>query len=159
MLLDKPTVIDALLSTVGDELRSLEAVAAMARDEATNTETRAEGKYDTRATEASYLARGQAWRIAELRRLHLWLETQQTVPLPAPECAQVGVLVVLQGAKQETVLMAPIGGAKVEVAGEVVRVISPVSPLGAAMVELEVGDLVEFDSPRGRLEYEIVALT
>ena len=61
--------IDALLKTVSAELAALESIASEARDEATSSETKAEGKYDTRATEASYLARGQAWRIVELKRL------------------------------------------------------------------------------------------
>ena len=57
---DKARIVAALLEQVQAELDGMEAVAEAARDEATSSETKAEGKYDT-PTEASYLARGQAW--------------------------------------------------------------------------------------------------
>ena len=136
----------------------MESLAEMARDEATNSETKAEGKYDTRATEAAYLARGQAWRIAELRKLVAWLSTdfpRQTLSDPV---VQVGALVLIEGLRSEWLFIAPIGGKEAEVDGCTVRLISMASPLGASMVELEVNDAFEVDSPRGLLEYEVVAI-
>jgi len=133
----------------------MESIAGSTRAEATSSETKAEGKYDTRATEASYLARGQAWRIVELRRLKAWLETlgsrNETV-------AHVGALVEIAGARREWLFLAPIGGTKAESEGQTIRVISPVSPLGEAMAELEQGDCFEVESPRGMLEYEVTQI-
>ena len=136
----------------------MESVAGSARDEATSGESKAEGKYDTRATEASYLARGQAWRIVELKRLLAWLsalDPQRSLEEPV---VQTGTLVEVTGARTELIFLAPIGGTKAQVGGQTVRVISPSSPLGEAMAELEVGDAFEIETPRGTLAYEITAI-
>ena len=47
------------------------------------------------------------------------------------------------------------GPKETTVDGQTIRVISMASPLGAAMVEMEIGDAFEVDTPRGVLEYEI----
>jgi len=156
MSLCKDDVVRALHQALREELDAIERVAAMARDEATNSETKAEGKYDTRATEASYLARGQAWRIAELRRLDAWyarLEVNR--PLEGIR-VHVGTLVELEGERQDWVFLAPSGGGSVEVDGHRIRVISLSSPLGKGLADLEPGDAFEVDSPRGLLEYEVL---
>ena len=159
--LSPPSKVDAvraLRAAIDGELQSIESTAAMARDEATNTETKAEGKYDTRATEASYLARGQAWRIAELRKLSAWLATEQaTAPLTHP-VVQVGALVEVNGARSEWVYIGPVGGGKATIGRHVIRLISLASPLGAAMEDLEVGDAFDVETPRGQRSYEITAL-
>jgi transcription elongation GreA/GreB family factor len=153
---DKASVVAAVVATVEAELAGVEAMAEMARDEATSEETKAEGKYDTRATEASYLARGQAWRIAELAKLRAWLDT--SVAARPCDIVQVGALLQIDGARQELLYVAPVGGSKAELDGHTIRVISLQSPLGAAMAELEAEDAFEVQSPRGTLVYEISAI-
>ena len=148
MLPPKADVIDAFCSSVREELAAVEAVAALARDEASSEETKQEGKYDTRATEASYLARGQAERIVALRRLLSWFEALTEAPLPAP-VVQLRALVALDGRQKTIVFVAPTGGPRVSVGGVTVQAISMTSPLGEAMEDLEIGDEVELDSPRG----------
>ena len=64
-MISRAKAIAAILAEVSAELSAMESLAGDARDEATSGETKSEGKYDTRATEASYLARGQAWRIVD----------------------------------------------------------------------------------------------
>ncbi len=156
---DKAAVVAGLQAEIQSELESIESLAAMARDEATSSETKAEGKYDTRATEASYLARGQAWRITELRRLLAWLHSDAAAAELVEPLVQVSALVRIQGARSELVFMAPIGGGKTTIGDETIRLISPASPLGEAMSELELGDAFEVESPRGLLEYEITGLS
>ena len=66
----------AKLRTLRDEIcRRLRAqlslqtgAAALARDEATNEESRARSKYDTHSQEAAYLAEGQGRIAAEIER-------------------------------------------------------------------------------------------
>ena len=135
----------------------MESVAGSARDEATSGESKAEGKYDTRSTEASYLARGQAWRVAELRRQVAWARSLDPAS-GAPGQVQVGSLVHLEGERREWVFVAPVGGTTLQVGGVPVKVISPASPLGQALSELEEGDGAEVDSPRGLVEVEILEL-
>lgn len=151
----KLAVIAALRQALDAELAAVQAVAAMARDEVGSDQSKSEGKYDTRATEASYLARGQAWRIDELQRLSAWFEVLQPSPRTV---AEVGALVELVGPRRDLVFLAPVGGASAEVEGRAVRVISPSSPLGQAMAELEAGDGFEVDSPAGEVSWEIAGI-
>jgi transcription elongation GreA/GreB family factor len=155
---DKDAVVAALLTQVTDELTGVEAMAEATRDEATSAETKSEGKYDTRATEASYLARGQAWRIIELRKFATWLSAEVATRTLAEPVVQVGALVQVIGARSEVLYIAPVGGGKATIGDITVRTISPSSPLGEAMVELEVGDGFEVDSPRGLLAFEVSAI-
>lgn len=155
MLPPKTDVIAVLRKTLAEELEAIERVAAMARDETTSEETRQEGKYDTRAIESSYLARGQAERIVGLRRLSTWFASFQTRPA---EVVQIGALVALDGHRPLTVFIAPVGGPRVQVGGQTVQVISLTSPLGQAMDDLEIEDGFEVDSPTGILEYEIIEI-
>jgi transcription elongation GreA/GreB family factor len=149
----KPQVIRAIRDKLAAELAAIENVAAATRSEVGNDETRQEGKYDTRATEASYLARGQAWRVVELRQLKAWFDA--LAPRTQTEAA-VGALVAVDGPRVEHLFIAPVGGARVEVDGTTVRVISTKSPLGAELAGLEEGDGFEVETPRGRVEYEVL---
>ncbi len=153
--MDKGDVIREARAALARELEAVERVAAMARDEVSSAESKQEGKYDTRATEASYLARGQAWRVAELRRLQAWFEVLEDTPHAR---ARVGSLLQLDGPRPGWVLLAPIGGPQLDVGGVPVRVVSPSSPLGRALLGLEAGDGAEVDSPQGPVDYEVVAL-
>ena len=150
--------IAALRTDLETELHTIERVAAMARDEATNAETKAEGKYDTRATEASYLARGQAERIAALRHLHAWYNHLDPDRILEEPRVCLGALVCIESSTEEWVFIAPSGGAQTSVNGTTIRVISRSSPLGAAMDDLEPGDGLEVDTPRGLIEYEILSV-
>lgn len=153
---EKSQVIQAIRSQLSLSLEAIERMAEQARDETTGGESKAEGQYDTRATEASYLARGQAMRIGELRQLMAWFEAHSTVP--TLKMVSVGALVGIEGTQQELLFIAPAGGSDVDVLGQRVRVISPASPLGSAMLALEVGDAFEVDTPRGLRTYEVTSI-
>ena len=155
---DKAQVIAAIVTKLRESLDAVERIAQMARDETTGGESKAEGKYDTRSTEASYLARGQAWRVAELRQLFAWFSNLDTQNPPTASRAQNGALVQLEGEQRETLFLAPAGGTQVVVGGQTIRVISPKSPLGEAMADAETGDVFEVNTPRGPLTYEVVSI-
>lgn len=144
----KPDVIEALRRTLQDELSSLERTMQMAVDEATSGESRAENKYDTRATEASYLAAGQGERVLALRRLVALFNAEE-----------VGVdLYGLQGDDGPAwFLLAPDGGGRrAQIDGTEVVVVTRASPVGAALVAGRVGDTVTIG--RGGAEFEIVGV-
>ena len=64
--MSKPTLIRRIRSMLEDQLAVMQVAADEARENATGDETRSEGKYDTRAIEASYLASAQARQVANL---------------------------------------------------------------------------------------------
>jgi transcription elongation GreA/GreB family factor len=153
----KSQVFSALEDRIREELGAAERIAATARDEVSSDQTRQEGKYDTRATEASYLARGQAWRVAALRRLLAWFAVYDPSKALPNANVQVGAWVVLQRDQgpPEHVVLLPEGGASADIFGHTVLGISPTSPMGAAMAGLEVGDCFEVETPRGIVAIEI----
>ncbi len=157
--LAKSAVAQAFLDALSAELVAVERVAAAARDETTNSETKQEGKYDTRAIEASYLARGQATRIVALRRLRAWFAVFEAAPL---DQVQTGALVTIapeeddDSGAERVFFIAPEGGRSATVDGTVVELISPRSPLCQAMAELEAGDDFVVERPRSRRSYAIL---
>lgn len=150
--MERARAIAALRAAVASDLAALARVTADARSEATGDESSAEGKYDTRATEASYLAAGQGRRLLGLRRLAAWLE--QVDPARGPETVREGSLVRLREATGQLrhVVLAPMGGARAHVGDVVVSLVSGGSPLGEQLEGVEPGDVFELDSPRGTVE-------
>ena len=64
---DKRSLMQAVLAAIDAECATIASAVNVATDGATNEESKPEGKYDTRALEASYLAGAQAERLRELR--------------------------------------------------------------------------------------------
>jgi hypothetical protein len=143
---DKADVVAAFLARVAAELAALEQMTRMSRDEATSGEAKAENKYDTRATEASYLAAGQGQRLLSLRRLVALLETQ-------PGACE---LYELEGSGGPVFfLLAPDGGGtRLKVAGRDVVVVTTAAPVGLALTRARDGGTVKL----GGQEYEVMSV-
>lgn len=147
----------AVASAFAVELDGVERMAALATAEATSSETKAEGKYDTRATEASYLARGQAERVGALRRLVSWFEQDITVQT---ERVAIGSLVHVDddGTEAWWFVLPDGGGRKIDVDGTTVVILTPKSPVGQQMIGAEVGDEVEVWIGKRERYIEVVEL-
>lgn len=153
MPLTKPEALAALLARAREEHAALEDVLRMAKDEATSDETRPESKYDTRATEASYLAAGQGERLAQLARTIAYLDACTGADGPP----RLYELVGRRGAAW--FLLAPEGGGQRARSGEHdIVVVTPSSPLGEALAGVEAGDEVELGEGAGRQSWEVVAV-
>src|SRR5262245_38374053 len=117
-----------------------------AAEGATHTEARAENSKDTRGLEQSYLARGQAQRVAELE---VGLAQVSALVLRAFKRADpiaVGALVDLdEDGEVQHVLVAPHGGGTTLTGG--VQVVTPSSPFGRALLGKRVGDDLEVQLP------------
>ena len=129
-----------LLRRLSAELEGLERAQKSAIEGATHEEARPENDKDTRALEASYLARGQALRIEELR---VGLAEVAAMPVPrwtAERPVAVGALVTVEGdAGEHVYLLAPHGGG-VRLAAGAVQVVTPRSPVGRALLGRREGD-------------------
>ena len=152
----KVRVIEALKAEALSALQGAERAQAIATDEATGDESKSEGKYDTRATEASYLARGQAERVVELRRLVAWYERLDVSE--HFDQAVLGALVLVEGEEGQVLFIAPVGGAAVTVDEVKVKTVSFSAPLGRAIRGLEPGDELSIETPKARRVLEVVAL-
>jgi transcription elongation GreA/GreB family factor len=131
-----------LVALVKAELEAIERAHRATREGATHEEARPENDKDTRALEQSYLARGQAARVEELRAA---LADVTSLPLrdfvDAP--AALGALVTIdEDGRESTLFLVPAGGGARLDAGAV-HVVTPRSPLGRALLGKREGEEVE----------------
>ncbi len=134
--MDKRPILDQIVNHLKEELATLMAAAKEAREYATDAETRAEDKYDTRATESSYLADGQGRLAAEAR---LSLDTYQSLELrefgPGQQIALTALVEVEQGGSRDWYFLGPrAGGLTVSHDGREVYVVTAQSPIGAKLL-------------------------
>lgn len=146
----------ALLTAARTALDTARAAHAAAVEGATHSEAKAENDKDTRGLEQSYLARGHAARVEELEGV-LGALTHLPERL-ASERAGLGAIVTVEdddGAAARYYL-APWGGG-VHLPGDVV-VVTPSSPVGAALLGKEEGDELDIARPGGRRTVTVTAI-
>lgn len=121
------------------ELTTLERALDAAREGATHEEAKPENDKDTRALEASYLARGQASRVVELRT---GLAEAQALPVGAfgSRPIALGALVTAEERDEEILLLLAPAGGGTRLAQGTVQVVTPKSPLGRALLGKHAGD-------------------
>ena len=157
---DKRAVLRALLDQLQAEIAALTDAALSTAEGATHEEARPEDDKDTRAIEASYLARGQADRVAALRETLQAIQWMELPRLGEDDEIVSGALVTLEGDDGErTCFLAPAaGGAQLRVEGAAILVVTPASPLGQAVLGRCVGDVLEVPARGGFRELEIIAV-
>lgn len=146
--MNKQEVIRRIVAKLGGELELYLRAARTAAEEATNEQSKAENKYDTRGLEASYLARGQSRQAAETEAAVLQFQALTGRVLGETDPIDVGALVELKGRRDRMwFFVGPkAGGTEVEVAKEEVTVITPASPLGAQLVGRKAGEKIRMPS-------------
>jgi transcription elongation GreA/GreB family factor len=148
---DKRALVDLIIAHLTAELERFANAARSAQAEATNEQSKAENKYDTRGLEASYLAHGQSRQARETE-----LARQQFANLPlrdfsAQDAIEVGALVELE---RTLYFLGPsAGGTEVTHQGREVLVITPQSPLGQQLIGKRQGERIS----AGRGEKGLIA--
>lgn len=138
--MDKAAIFQALLTELRQELARRQDAAREAAQGATDEESKAEDKYDTRATESSYLARGQAMQVEELSED---LRILEGFNLPANcSVARPGALVEvdMSGDQLAFFLLPRAGGLDTKIDGMEITVITPMSPIGEQIQGRFAGD-------------------
>jgi transcription elongation GreA/GreB family factor len=139
---DKTALIEELRGIVGRDFEEAKRAQKETIDAATHPEAKPENDKDTRALEQSYLARGQAQRVDELR-LALAETESLFVRDFADSPAALGALVVVdEDGRGSWLFLAPAGGGA-HLADGKVQVVTPRSPLGQAVLGKRAGDEVE----------------
>lgn len=140
---DKSALVRELQQVVEHDLELMTAAHKEALAGATHAESRAEDPKDMRSTEVSYLARGQAARVAELREAAAALKVFRPRAYAPDAAIGLGAVVELEDDEADTrrVFLAP-AGAGVSLSGEIL-VITPQSPLSRALAGRELDDEVE----------------
>lgn len=145
--MNKRALLKAILATLQAEMQSYVRAAKSARAEATDPQSRAENKYDTRGLEASYLAAGQVRQVMELESAIAAFEALAVRKFTAGEGEGIGLgaLVELKqnGAPMLYFIGPAAGGTEVQVGKREVLVITPQSPLGGQLQGHRAGDQFE----------------
>jgi transcription elongation GreA/GreB family factor len=157
---DKRELLKLLIERVHADLQVMSAAQRIVVDGATHEENRPENDKDTRALEQSYLARGQAQRVVELQSAVNQLKAMELRDFSGGVAIALGALVALED-ERETVhyFLAPSGGGlRLQVAGREVRVVTPQSPIGQALIGKREGDDVDLRTPQGVTECSVATV-
>lgn len=158
MRLDKEKIMAAIIHQIEHELGVAIHAAKVAHQDATNEESKPENEYDTRALEASYVARGQAQRVAELKEaLYEFKHTSlKSFNAASPITATAMINVESDAKKSHLFFMPRGGGIIVNVDGVRIQVVTPSTPLGQALLQNKKGDQVYVELGDGEKEYDIL---
>jgi transcription elongation GreA/GreB family factor len=141
--LPKQALKEELTRLLAADLDTRERAHRAAREAATHEEAKPENDKDTRALEQSYLARGEALRIEELKAGLAEVSTMVLREFREGEPAALGALVIAEEGSAEVALwLAPYGGGN-RLATGTVQVVTPKSPLGRAILGKRAGDECE----------------
>lgn len=155
---DRTALTRELLDALSRELGALEQVHRETAAAATHPEAKPENDKDTRALEQSYLARGQALRVQELRELVARVRGLDFEG--ASDVASLGAVVTVHDDSEDverTFFLTPAGGGT-KLAGGAVLVVTPESPWGRALVGGKVGDAREVTIAGKLRDFEILAI-
>ena len=154
---DKAALRAELLQTLNGALETARAAHAAAVAGAIDDEARPENDKDTRGLEQSYLARGQAQRVAELEAAVSEVGALALRAFAEGDRAAIGALVTVEEeGREHRFFVAPHGGGTVLAGGA--QVVTPLSPLGRALLGRRVEDEVEVRLPGKLRSFVIVAL-
>jgi transcription elongation GreA/GreB family factor len=140
----KESLRDELTRVLRADLEAHERAHGAAREGATHEEARPENDKDTRALEQSYLARGEAARVEQIRAALAQVQIMRVHAFSDDEPAGLGALVTLEEGEAVLVLwIAPQGGGS-RLDGGRIQVVTPQSALGQAIVGSKAGDDIAF---------------
>jgi transcription elongation GreA/GreB family factor len=158
--LNKRVIIEQILAALTAELEGYTRSAQAAHAEATDEQSKAENKYDTRGLEASYLAQGQSRQAAEIVQAMQRYESLAVRPFAPEEAIAPGAVVELERAGERTVyFMGPsAGGTEIECEGRTVLVITANSPLGQQLMGRKRGESVQINAGGASASYRVAGV-
>jgi transcription elongation GreA/GreB family factor len=159
--MNKRAVLKAILAVLHAELDTYVRAAKAARAEATDEQSRAENKYDTRGLEASYLAAGQVRQVVELEAAIAAFEALPARKFGPGEAIGLGALVELEqnGERMHYFIGPSAGGTEAECGKQSVLVITPQSPLGGQLQGRKNGEQLELNVAGKRQRARVVTVS
>lgn len=150
----KKTIKTSLVNKLENELKKIEEAAKSSREYAIADDLKSEGKYDTRAIEASYIASAEARRVEEIK---LDLQMIQEMEINPSRHLEMGSLALIEhNSRDQFYFLSPtMGGEMLNVDGKMILVISVFSPIGSEAMNLECGDSFEVETPKESRVYKI----
>lgn len=154
----KREILTAAVDALRAQHAALLASAEATRAGAVHEEAKPENDKDTRALEASYLARGQAMRVEELGEAIERLRFLELKDYDGDKPVGLGALVTLRDdAGEKRVLLVPAGGGlTVDSEQGEVQLLSLAAPLGRALLDAREGFEVELRVAGRVRSYELL---
>ncbi|MEL6543040.1 MAG: GreA/GreB family elongation factor [Myxococcota bacterium] len=156
------TLVQRVINELKAQLEAVERRALSAAEGATHEESRPEDPKDTRGLETSYLAHGLAQRAKQLEDDIEMLRFLSTDRFDSETPITTGALVTLEDddGVEKCLLMLPCaGGTEVSHKARTVHVVTPGSPLGAALLEKCEGDDVQVRIAGKMREYVVSSVS
>jgi transcription elongation GreA/GreB family factor len=155
--IDKLEALQALTVQLEGELDAARVAQRQTQAGATHEESKPENDKDTRALEASYLARGQAQRVVELEEALTKVNSLGPREFAPDTPVALGAIVQLQDEDAAVwYLLAPAGGGvRLQLGTTSVTVVTPESPVGKALLGRRAGDDIDIRTPQGLREYSV----
>ncbi|EPZ51359.1 transcription elongation factor GreA/GreB C-terminal domain protein [Bacteriovorax sp. BAL6_X] len=158
--MNKETIISTLIENLETELTKAKAAFETTRTMSQEPDMAQEGKYDTRAIEAGYLAGAQKKRVDELE-IDINMIKELSEELPNGDKIALGSLVELKFNEQTRhyFITPTAGGTMLNLDGTPLLVISVFSPIGNEALGMEVGDIFDVETGDITREYEVVSIS
>jgi hypothetical protein len=156
----KQALVRKIIAALTEELERFVKAARASHAEATDPQSKAEHKYDTRGLEAAYLAGGQARKVAEVEESIEQFQKLKLIEFTSENPIDYGALVQIEmrGGANWYFIGPKAGGLEVIHDKEEVTVITPQSPLGEQLMEKKQGDKFRFGAGRDTTEGRIIAV-
>lgn len=141
----KSQLLEAIRTELKARFERLAKAAMDAHAAATDPGSKAEGKYDTRSLEASYLAAGQAKQVDELAETVRAFEAFTLPDFAMDEPIAMGALVEvdIRGETSNFLLAPAAGGMVIEMDDIEITLLTPASTLYQNLLGRQVGDSVD----------------
>ena len=142
---DKKEILEKIIANLRLEYAALTKALADSSAAATDPDSKAEGKYDTRSLEMSYLASGQARQAESLEQAIDQLESWTIREFSVTDRVASGALVEVEreGVWENYFLLPAGGGVTVEHEGQSVTVLTSESPLFELLDGARMGEPLE----------------
>ena len=143
--MNKAEIIREILHSLREDFESRLRVSKTTRELGNNSESRAEGKYDTLSIEENYLADGLARQAESAAQAITLIEKTQLRAFANNDPIDLSALIEIQFAHAtEWFFLAPVaGGTEVICAGTPVTVVTPESPLGKQLLGSHAGGKIK----------------
>ena len=158
--MNKRTLIEKIIAQLAEEVESYARSARASQAEATDEQSKAENKYDTRGLEASYLAHGQSRHAAELEEAIAQYHALPLRDFGAKDAIDLSALVELDrdGERTRYFIGPRAGGMEIGHGGKAVLVITPQSPMGRQLMGARTGERLKIEIGGTRSDYRVAAV-
>jgi hypothetical protein len=157
----KQALVKKIIAALVEEVERFARAARASHAEATDPQSRAEHKYDTRGLEAAYLAGGQARKVSELEENIAQFEKLKLIEFgpETPIDYSALVEVEMRGATNWYFVAPRSGGLEVMHEKKEITVITPQSPLGEQLMEKKQGDKFRFGNGTNATDAKILSVS